>query len=1252
MTVFFLSAAATISGFTIQSGDTLSIGSFAVASATLVEAGGTILGGPHGSAVNTTLDGSALISGTALSTHVANGGSLTIANTGSASGTVVESGGVAYVSRFDVNAVISNGGVEIAVGTIAQLTGTTVSSGGQLFVNVSAGASGTTIDDGGFDIVSSGGRASDVSVQSGGTLIGLPGTANAIDTVTVAPGGRYIDSGVLVRSLQTPVIAYASSSLDSTTVSTGQTLNVYSGAVTSAIVVDGTAVVAGTATSTTVNAGGSVLVRNGGLTVSTTLDSGTEFLISKGQASGSIIESSGVQSVGIFATATDTLVQDGGTEIVDIGADTVRPVVDSGGLELVDADGEALRATVSAGGTLEIGIDGSATLTTVESGGLMVVSFGQTTSTTVSSGGSMVAFSSQSTVTAAPGALVVSNGVVIIQPGSGIVAHGSPELVGGVVGSGGEELILTGGTAVSSLIESGGVATAFEGTIASSTVDGGGFLELANGTSIATTLEAGAVAVADYANASGTVIDGGTFIVSAGAAYDTTINNGGTLVVLAPVFHVSGMASGVVVNDGGVLDVEYGIVSGATVESGGVIDIEGGQGVYSTTVSSGGTVSVTAGTAGDITFHGGAESLGSGGDTAPRLLVTASGLSALSVDSAGAVRSVIVGSGGLEYVSAFGSTSNTTIATSGTVALLAGALVSSGLTFAGTDAALIVHGNVAPDTPISGFATTDTIDFADIAATSTGSQTLNPATDQLVITEGGTTITLQFAGDYTGEFFHFGSDGTSGTLITVDGTPCYCRFTLIETDRGAVPVESLQVGDRLITKSGETRPIRWIGTRRYSAAVAEANRAVLPIQFRAGSLADGIPRRDLFVSPEHAMFLDGVLVPALALVNGVSVLQPPARGEIDYFHLELETHDVILAEGALSESFIDDDSRGMFHNAAEYRALYPDASITPARFCAPRVESGDHLAAIHGAIAARAGLAAGQGGQLRGMLDLVGLSRIEGWAANESHATPVDLRVTDNGVTIGQICADHPRPDLEAAGVGDGRHGFVFAVPGGLAPDRPHVIRVQRATDGQDLPGSPYHLQPQGITPAPAADRPALRACLEIATRDRIAGWAWDKARPDEPVALQILDNGAIIGRVLANAHRADLAAAGIGDGRHAFDWRFPAALSLYARHVLSVRLEDDGSEAENAPAVIDPATGFDNALEQAVAQAIAAIDGLGEQERVLSFLAAQAERLLQLRADAEGQRQARLTQKQRRRWDPAPAPPRPPCCGRWWSTT
>src|SRR6185312_789106 len=118
-------------------------------------------------------------------------------------------------------------------------------------------------------------------------------------------------------------------------------------------------------------------------------------------------------------------------------------------------------------------------------------------------------------------------------------------------------------------------------------------------------------------------------------------------------------------------------------------------------------------------------------------------------------------------------------------------------------------------------------------------------------------------------------------------------------------------GDWLVTASGALRPIKWIGRRSYGGRFVQGRKDVLPICFKAGSLDDGLPRRDLWISPHHAMYLDGVLVESKDLVNGVLVVQAAHVEQVEYFHVELESHDVIGAEGAWSETFVDDDSRGM-----------------------------------------------------------------------------------------------------------------------------------------------------------------------------------------------------------------------------------------------------------------------------------------------------------------------------------------------------
>jgi hypothetical protein len=253
----------------------------------------------------------------------------------------------------------------------------------------------------------------------------------------------------------------------------------------------------------------------------------------------------------------------------------------------------------------------------------------------------------------------------------------------------------------------------------------------------------------------------------------------------------------------------------------------------------------------------------------------------------------------------------------------------------------------------------------------------------------GGTLRLQLdpLAHYGGDIFHLvaASAPLTGTLLTLEAA-CYCRGTLILTDRGDRPIEALRIGDHVVTQSGIARPIRWIGRRSHAAAAGQ--RDLLPVRIARGALADAMPVRDLLVSPQHAMFIDGMLIPAAALINGCSIVQPEAAGPVDYFHLELDSHDVILAEGAASESFVDNDSRAMFDNAGEYHALYPDAAPQPARHCAPRVEDGEAVETVRRRLAERAdpaaavlaalAIPAGTGRDLRGFLDHASRARVGG----------------------------------------------------------------------------------------------------------------------------------------------------------------------------------------------------------------------------------------------------------------------------------
>jgi hypothetical protein len=326
-------------------------------------------------------------------------------------------------------------------------------------------------------------------------------------------------------------------------------------------------------------------------------------------------------------------------------------------------------------------------------------------------------------------------------------------------------------------------------------------------------------------------------------------------------------------------------------------------------------------------------------------------------------------------------------------------------------------------------------------------------------TVAGTSVSLVKTS--SGEFVWQVGPETAGAL-NPGFVACYRRGTLINTSKGDVAVEELAIGDPVVTGSGAWRPIKWIGRRHYSGRFIIGRADILPVCFKAGSLGEGLPKRDLWVSPHHAMYFntqgESVLIEAKDLINGSSIVQAEHVDEVEYFHIELDTHDVILAEGALSETFVDDDSRGMFHNAHEYAELYPDDAVRAARYCAPRLDSGYEVEAVRRKLAEHAGLLSDSrdADTLRGNIDVVSPRLIEGWAQSANYPeAPVCLNIYADGKLIGQTLANRYRGDLEAAGLGSGHHSFSFAVPDGPIL-WPAEIEVRRSLDGTALPLAGY----------------------------------------------------------------------------------------------------------------------------------------------------------------------------------------------------
>ncbi|HEV8678261.1 MAG TPA: Hint domain-containing protein [Stellaceae bacterium] len=248
---------------------------------------------------------------------------------------------------------------------------------------------------------------------------------------------------------------------------------------------------------------------------------------------------------------------------------------------------------------------------------------------------------------------------------------------------------------------------------------------------------------------------------------------------------------------------------------------------------------------------------------------------------------------------------------------------------------------------VSGFSPDDSFDLTNVVFDPAGSATLLSGNVLQIVENAGTfTINLDPGQDFTGYTFQLAPDSDTGTLISE--AVCFCRGTRILTEHGEVPVEALAVGDRVMTLSGAAKAIVWIGLGRD--LVTGKNPLARPIVVAAGALADGVPRRDLYLTHGHALYLEGVLIPVEQLVNHRTIRWDEEARVVEYYHIELDDHDVLIADGAAAESYYDAGNRALFHNTRPR-----SAPAAPGATCAPVLSGGEVVARLWQRLAARAG---------------------------------------------------------------------------------------------------------------------------------------------------------------------------------------------------------------------------------------------------------------------------------------------------------
>ena len=270
----------------------------------------------------------------------------------------------------------------------------------------------------------------------------------------------------------------------------------------------------------------------------------------------------------------------------------------------------------------------------------------------------------------------------------------------------------------------------------------------------------------------------------------------------------------------------------------------------------------------------------------------------------------------------------------------------------------VIFGDGTPDTlnldsagssfgaAISGFGGGDMIDIGSLGYSN--NYTVQYSDSTLTIGNGATTLFTFTDIDDPGAVV-LANDGVGGTLIET----CFLAGTHILTDQGEVSIEQLVAGDMVATVLDGTivyKPIKWVGGRRLDRTTVKRSESY-PVRILTSAFSDMTPHCDLLVTPEHCIFVDGCLIPARMLVNGCSIVEDRSIDAYSFHHIEFETHVLVLAEGLITESYLDTGNRGSFSDPAIV-TLHPRladkavAKTWAANACAPMTTNREIVESI------------------------------------------------------------------------------------------------------------------------------------------------------------------------------------------------------------------------------------------------------------------------------------------------------------------
>ncbi len=536
---------------------------------------------------------------------------------------------------------------------------------------------------------------------------------------------------------------------------------------------------------------------------------------------------------------------------------------------------------------------------------------------------------------AGTGLLVDGGGEALFGPAATVSLGGNVTL-GDASGAGtlvveGQDFSVSGNVLLAPVVGGAGSVADIAGTLSAS-----GALEIGGGGAAALVLEGGLSATALSLGNAGTLEALGTWRAGFGA-----ITNSGTLLL-----NGEGMAGASAYQGGGALELggaDTLAVAGAYV-AGGDVSIgagaaltvasftESGSSFYNAGMLSGIALNLNDGTLAGGTLQ--AASINFDGTVTGAGVVDAPSITVFGTLEAAGGRLVL--SGNVDNGAALGIGQGAILEIGGTVG-------NAPVNFEGIDGDLLLDNAAGGSFNVAQMTLGDAIDLAGIAPSLVSVPASSGGTGYILNTQGNTIEQFGIVLSDPAQHISLVSDGHGGSLITVDGVlPCFARGTGILGPQGYRPVESLRPNDPVITARGERRPVRWIGWRTLDLGPGAA-RPARPVLIMPNAFGPGRPQKVLRLSPSHCVYMDGMLIPVTHLVNGATILHEAGAQAATYFHIELDRHDILLADGLACESYFDDGNR-----AAMYQEL---GRRSPARRpFAPVVTHGARLVAARRAL--------------------------------------------------------------------------------------------------------------------------------------------------------------------------------------------------------------------------------------------------------------------------------------------------------------